>query len=559
MQTRQAAPRESRSYLSAVFGGQNRLSLGQVRLDASAPDETLRGRRPLYVVGALLIVTSLLIQTPLVFVAGMLALTIAALPEIWYRFALRRLVVYPALDGERAEIGDTIQVSLVIENRKALMLPYLEVEAQFPDALPVMGHVLDTAPVTERALLRNVYSLWAYQRATRRYRARAVARGVYTYGPMRLRVSDPFGLLEREHTHNATATLIVHPLIAPLERFGLAARAPFGERPAPRRLLEDPLRVAGVRAYQAGDEPRRIHWKATARQGALQSKILETSSRHTVVIFLDIRTFAHISRGYTPDLAELAITVAASVANWALDQGYAVGLVANGTLLAPELDALASEGRLVTGDRDKDTKTRIARAVARAGVAHRLRIAPSSRAEQLPRLLDGLARLLPYHGGPMQPLLAAEESRLPPGATILYIGVETLVDVPTIAALRRFKSLGRSVSLLLTTPDHPDSAEDDHDLYLADLNVQRIGGGAEWRALLADALGPGPLRRASSSAGMQMTPDERSAFLQGIHADTKHAKMTDTGATINEERTPDDNPSASDRPAEATPRTLRLR
>src|SRR5262249_43959211 len=156
----------------------------------------------------------------------------------------------------------------------------------------------------------------------------------------------------------------------------------------------------------------------------------------TLLLFLDIRTFAQISKGYAPDLVEMAITAAASVAAWALDQGYAVGLVSNGTLLAPELDALSSEGHTVVDDDNEDTRARIARAVARAGVAQRLRVAPSPRSEQLARLLDGLARLLPYHGGPMQPLLTAEESSLPAGATIVYIGAETLVEVPTIVALR---------------------------------------------------------------------------------------------------------------------------
>jgi uncharacterized protein (DUF58 family) len=508
------------------MGGQNRYTLGRVRLDADATDETLRARRPLYLVGALLILTSLLIQIPLVFVAGLLVLALAVVPELWYRHALRRLVAYLELATERAEVGDTVQVSLVIENRKALMLPYLQVETQFPDALPLMGHVLDMAPVSERALLRNIYSLWAYQRVVRRYRVRALTRGVYTFGPMRLRVSDPFGLLEREHTHSATATLIVHPLIVPLERFGLPAHAPFGERPAPRRLLEDPLRVAGIRPYQPGDEQRRIHWKATARLGSLQSKILETSTRHTVLIFLDIRTFTQISKGYAPDLVELVISAAASVANWGLEQGYAVGLVSNGTLLAPELDILTGDGQLVADDENTDTRERIARAVARAGVAHRLRIAPSPRGEQLPRLLDGLARLLPYYGGPMQPLLAAEESSLPAGATIVYIGAETLVDVPTIVALRRFKSMGRSVSLLLTTPDLAEGGAGREDLFLADLDVHRIGGGAEWRSLSADALGPGPLRHASSSPAPGITPDERRAFLQGIHIEEPHVAQT---------------------------------
>jgi len=127
----------------------------------------------------------------------------------------------------------------------------------------------------------------------------------------------------------------------------------------------------------------------------------------------------------------------------------------------------------------------------------------------------------------MQPLLAAEESSLPPGATIVYIGAETLVDVPTIVALRRFKSMGRSVSLLLTTPELADGPEERTDLHLSDLDVYRIGGGSEWRSLYADAVGPGSLRRASSMPRSGMTPEERRVFLQGVHVDEPRAASVD--------------------------------
>jgi hypothetical protein len=252
----------------------------------------------------------------------------------------------------------------------------------------------------------------------------------------------------------------------------------------------------------------------------------------------------------------LVISAAASVVNWAIAQGYAVGLISNGTLLAPELDGLTGDGQTVADAENKDTRERIAKAIARAGVAQRLRVAPSPRGEQLPRLLDGLARLLPYYGGPMQPLLAAEESSMPAGATVVYIGAETLVDVPTIVALRRFKSMGRSVSLLLTTPDLAEGGEEHEDLFLADLDVYRIGGGAEWRSLRADALGPGPLRHASSQPASGITPDERRAFLQGIHIEEPHRRQTEDKGNATDDNS--DSPGAQQREI-STPRPLSIR
>ena len=38
------------------------------------------------------------------------------------------------------------------------------------------------------------------------------------------------------------------------------------------RLYEDPTRISGVRPYEAGDPLNRVHWRATARTGALHSK-----------------------------------------------------------------------------------------------------------------------------------------------------------------------------------------------------------------------------------------------------------------------------------------------
>ncbi|MEO7003493.1 MAG: DUF58 domain-containing protein, partial [Ktedonobacterales bacterium] len=321
-----------------------------MRVRRERRDELLVARRPLYVVALLLMLLSLVVRLPALFLAGLLIVALVSLPEIWYRYGLRALHLTrkPALS--RAAFGDVTEIPLVVENRKLLPLPWLEIEDEFPDTLPVLGHCLELSSLVGRAMLTNTFSLWAYQRVRRRYRVWAVARGVYTFGPAHLRIGDPFGVLTREEALPSLATLLVYPLIAPLERFGLSPRAPFGERATPRRILDDPLRIAGIRPYMPGDEPRRIHWKATARTGILQSKVLESSARHTLVIFLDTRTYTNPHMGYDPALAELAVSAAASVAMWGVKQGYGVGLLSNGTMNAPELADLWHQ----TGDQQAD-------------------------------------------------------------------------------------------------------------------------------------------------------------------------------------------------------------
>lgn len=513
------SPNDGRAYLSAVMGGQNRFALGRVYTGPSGVDEVLRARRPLYAIVGLLVLASLLLRQPLIFIAGLLLAALTALPEVWYRFGLRDLVIRHSVSQTRAALGDAVEVAVVMENRKALPLPSLEIADEFPDALPVIGVRLDPSPQPGRAVLRSAPSLWAYQRVTRRYQVRAVSRGVHIFGPMKLRLGDPFDFLIREHAHEATATLLVHPLVARIEQFGLSARAPFGERATPQRLLEDPLRVAGTRAYAPGDDPRRIHWKATARTGILQSKVLEPSARHTILLCLDIRTLAKGAIGFSPEMVELAICAAASVAQWGLEQGYAVGIIANGTLATPDMDAQTHLDTPVSSTAE-DAQERIARALAKAAVAFRLRVAPSARAEQLPHLLDGLARLWPYYGAPIHILLAAETRKLPPGATVVFIGAEPVIDVPTLVTLRQLRSHGHAVSMLLTTQDRLDDLPTEPILHLADIPVHRLGGKRAWEALVAETLGPGPLRRASSALNSLHTDAERRAFLASIHQTT---------------------------------------
>ncbi|PWT73268.1 MAG: hypothetical protein C5B60_08405, partial [Chloroflexi bacterium] len=289
------------------------------------PDEILLARRPLYYIAFLLILFSGILRQPLLFVAGLLVLALAFIPELWYRYCLRQLSISRQLDTTRAALGDTVQLSLSIENRKPLPLPWFEITDEIPESLPVTNRKMAPAAKLDRALLNSTFSMWAYQRVRRRYYMRALARGAYRFGPMTLRATDPFGILTRETTLEGSAAIVVHPLVVPLERFDLPALAPFGEQKAQRRLLEDPLRIAGVRDYVPGDEPRRIHWKATARMGRLQSKRYEPSTSHTLAIFLDIRTLSQALMSYDPALVELQICASASVANWAIEQGYAVG------------------------------------------------------------------------------------------------------------------------------------------------------------------------------------------------------------------------------------------
>ena len=106
-------------------------------------------------------------------------------------------------------------------------------------------------------------------------------------------------------------SLAAHQRDAALLRLRLAR--PSGEQVTNRRIVEDPLRLAGVRDYRPGDSVRHIHWKSTARQGRLQTKVnlmAELGKIHRVV-----------QRELGRDLDEVLLVVDATTGQNALSQG----------------------------------------------------------------------------------------------------------------------------------------------------------------------------------------------------------------------------------------------
>src|SRR5579884_1459950 len=242
-------------------------------------------RRLWYLLAFLLALLGLISQQSLVLLAALFTLFLGLIPVLWYRHALRHLVVDAVLSQQEALFGEDITLSLTVENRKWLPLPWLQIALPLSPPLVILAE-----PEMKRKSLSQVSEmrlLLPFQRVTRRYHLRCYARGSYTLGPATVRSSDIFGWLECEVSLPMQLSLVVYPLLVPVETLALNSRYPFGEHSSNLPLVEDPLQVIGIREYQVGDDPRRIHWKATARLGSLYSKVYPYSSQRRLLILLD--------------------------------------------------------------------------------------------------------------------------------------------------------------------------------------------------------------------------------------------------------------------------------
>ncbi len=427
--------------------------------------------RRFYYIALAIFFASILFHQPLLLIIALLVLVIIGMTDIWATYCLRQLRYQRQFSEQRALFGEQVTLSVSVENAKLLPLPWLEIEDTVPRALTMTGQLIHVRVVGDTAVLENLFSTHWYERITRRYTLNCAARGVHKFGPTLVRSGDVFGFISNEETLANWQYLLVYPLVVPLTRFSLPARHPFGDRRAPRRLVEDPSRIIGVRDYAYGDSLRRVHWKATARTMQLQSKVYEPTTTYTMVIFLNVHTQFDSLRGLQPELQELAICAAASVSDWALNEGYAVGLYANTLMFMPEEQV---PGHPTSED---DEEHAIDATVAAQLKRRRIHLPPATSEEQRRRIMEMLARIQPYFGSTLEDVIQAERSHLPAGATIVVI-TSTVTD-HLLDSLSRLKQSGHAVTILFIG-DNPAPTR------LAGLSIYPLGGKETWKRLQVD-------------------------------------------------------------------------
>ncbi|MCU0618867.1 MAG: DUF58 domain-containing protein, partial [Gemmatimonadaceae bacterium] len=153
-------------------------------------------------------------------------------------------------------------------------------------------------------------------------------RGPTTLGPIALRVASPWGLLVRIVDVDGDEPVRVVPSVALLRRYRLLALQrrlrDAGVRPVRRRGAGTAFDT--LREYVAGDDPRHLDWKATARRGVAQVRQYTVEQGQTVVIALDAgRLMTQVAGDRTR--FEHAVTATLLLADVAMQGRDKVGLL----------------------------------------------------------------------------------------------------------------------------------------------------------------------------------------------------------------------------------------
>lgn len=230
------------------------------------------------------------------------SLLLLGLTWLWVRLSLGNLSVY--LEPERRV--------LTTSDRTVLRLR-LNNEGFLPVPLTVVRGAADCRPSLDGSFCGRVPALGTSSMALGPLH---LPRGTYHLGPVEIEVRDPLGIWRAETTARGDR-VTVYPRVLPVDSPPVAPGRSFGRMRTRRPSQEDFSNLVEVRAFQPGDNPRLIDWKATARRGSWQVRVLEEGAVPEVWIFLDASE-------------EAPVEVAASLARWLLLGGAVVGLVGQG-------------------------------------------------------------------------------------------------------------------------------------------------------------------------------------------------------------------------------------
>lgn len=345
-------------------------------------------------------------SAPIIFIGGVLLL-IRVVADRWPRRVLHSLVYERVVTPRRTVAGEEVEVSLSLWNRSRLPIAW----AGSDDVLST--HLLAAHGGVE---LSTAGPLRPFERVTRHIRIVPSRRGVHEVGPVRVRVAEHFG------THapfvdlpDEPTTILARPLMVPVSGSSPQS-APLAQIRARRSLYVDPTLFAGVRPYQSGDPMRTIHWRATARQRTVQSKLFEPALSPQQILVVDVQTIEgpYWMLNYDEQLFEDLCVAALSMARSLIVEDAACGFAAAGF-----------------------TRTALRFAY----------LPPRADRGQIERIGDILARLTSESSAPLTQLLAWLPRRVARGTTIVILSGRNPTSSAGVA--RRLQRSGFAVHYVL--------------------------------------------------------------------------------------------------------------
>ena len=240
---------------------------------------------------------------------------IVAVGFFWSWIDIRALNVQVARRTLQAQVRDSIEESFTAINHSISPKNLLEVQ----DTSNLPGYSSGVAV----SIRSKGSTSWDTSFTVRK-------RGIYTIGPIRVSVSDPFSIFRRERFFGNSDQLTVLPKTHDIQEFAMPVSELSGDSAARKRTHAVAPHASSIRDYASGDSLSRVHWRSTARLGKLMSKVFDLGRASEAWIMVDLEKSVQ-SGELEESTDEYCVSIAASLSKRYLESGMPTGFIAYGS------------------------------------------------------------------------------------------------------------------------------------------------------------------------------------------------------------------------------------
>lgn len=302
------------------------------------------------------------------------------------RINKKNLACFFYIDKKDVMVGDSLALGYKLNNTSILPIAYGEIDCQIATRLgnrAIPGEIRMIHPLELIHIQRQI---------------QCIHRGTYPIGRLHLKIRDLFHFFEESIDFDNQLELKVYPRIIQIEKMNIPAAEFFGNVRVPQNTHEDYSSVVSIRKYRAGDPVKKIHWKATAKNGNLYVKNYELSANARILFIID-----GYHQSYRNDidgmLEEKVIEAAGSMMRYCLSKDLDISLARTW-----------GERNIISGK----------------GIA------------KFQRFLTTLMDFIPEGNLPLEKVLEREKSMVPWGTTLIVLAVDLTKGIcDEILSLRR--------------------------------------------------------------------------------------------------------------------------
>lgn len=237
--------------------------------------------------------------------------------DVMIRYYKNNIYVIHSVNSKMLYSGESLAVDYRVYN--SCYLPMLNVEIEFD----MDKKIKQSTSLKEMAVIAAQDYLPFVKNFTCPYR------GYYNVGKVKVTLHDPLMIHKRVVTFEKPIEVIVRPKIKKLRPQYFVPKDAYGTLKSNKKTLLDDTNIAGIRPYAHGDALKNIHWKISAKNDELLTKVYDDTIMSRLILVLDAYK-GNFSKGMDLKLEEEMVSFCLSLIYDLIESGIRVRLMFSG-------------------------------------------------------------------------------------------------------------------------------------------------------------------------------------------------------------------------------------